>query len=155
MMTDDQKQILMEFQDWREAHGLGFNKGFVPVHFDNIKDLEDEYWKAECKAKDAAKETARSAVSKPRDDGFWFQLGDFHSRQTAGKEIAELRARVAELEANQVTFGGTWKPGTAYAEKCLVSFRGGLWLSKMPNNTTRPGEGPAWRLCVKSGDAAK
>jgi hypothetical protein len=72
-------------------------------------------------------------------------------RKITGKSINSLIDRIKALEENQVTFGGTWKDGESYPEKCLVSFRGGLWLSKMPNNTLRPGEGPAWRLAVKAG----
>jgi hypothetical protein len=68
-----------------------------------------------------------------------------------GKFIAEevinpLLKRIETLEAKSVEFAGTWKANQSYAERALVSFRGGLWLSKMPNNTTRPGEGPAWWL---------
>jgi hypothetical protein len=63
----------------------------------------------------------------------------------------KVEPRLKSLEENQVTFGGTWKDGESYPEKCLVSFRGGLWLSKMPANTARPGTGVEWRLAVKAG----
>src|SRR5262245_17604179 len=81
------------------------------------------------------------------DDSIYEAIGQFVAKSV----YQPLLKRIEDLEANQVTFGGTWKDGESYLEKCLVSFRGGLWLSKMPNNTVRPGEGPHWRLAVKAG----
>jgi hypothetical protein len=68
---------------------------------------------------------------------------------------APLEKRIAELEANQVTFGDTWKDGQSYPEKCIVTHGGSAWLSKMPNNTTKPGDGLSWRLIVKRGRDGK
>ena len=46
-----------------------------------------------------------------------------------GKQLAPLKARVAELEQKQLTLAGTWKPAQTYKEASLVSYGGGLWLS--------------------------
>src|SRR5262245_28109718 len=74
------------------------------------------------------------------------------TRQFVDNETAPLKARIKELEAKQLTLGGVWKPNCVYGENCLVSYRGGLWLSRVPSNSTRPGTGPSWRLAVKSGE---
>jgi hypothetical protein len=79
----------------------------------------------------------------------------FNIGKSVREFLAPLAAAVQMLEERpEVTFGDTWKPNTSYAEKCLVSHQGGLWLSKAPNNETRPGSGsPSWRLVVKRGVA--
>ena len=66
----------------------------------------------------------------------------------------ELDRRMAEIEAKQLKLGGVWKASERYAENTLVSFQGGLWISRA-DTTARPGgSSPAWRLCVKKGDGA-
>jgi hypothetical protein len=67
----------------------------------------------------------------------------------------EFEPRIKALEENQVTFGDTWKDGQSYPEKCIVTHGGSAWLSKMPNNVTKPGDGLAWRLIVKRGRDGK
>jgi hypothetical protein len=144
------------FKSWRKAESLPFNSAFVPRKFDDLKDLEHGYWKAEDEAKDAVKKEAAARPS-PTASKSWVDDQLERTCQDIGKFLAEqlnpLVDRIRVLEENQVTFGGTWKDGESYPEKRLVSFRGGLWLSRVPQNTTRPGEGPSWRLAVKSGDA--
>ena len=45
---------------------------------------------------------------------------------------------------------GGWKAGERYRENTLVSYHGGLWISRA-DTEARPGSGsPAWRLTVKS-----
>jgi hypothetical protein len=64
----------------------------------------------------------------------------------------ELDRRIAELEAKQLKLGGVWKAGQSYGENTLVTYAGGLWISRAPTEA-RPGNGsPSWRLAVKSGD---
>ena len=67
--------------------------------------------------------------------------------------VAPLLKRIEQLEQGQLKLGGVYKSGQRYAENTLVSFQGGLWISRAPTET-RPGSGsPSWRLCVKRGDA--
>ena len=78
---------------------------------------------------------------------------------TIGKAVRQmvvepLQKQIAELEQKQLKLGGVWKAGERYKENTLVSFQGGLWLSRADTDT-RPGSGsPSWRLAVKKGDAA-
>jgi hypothetical protein len=60
-------------------------------------------------------------------DALFETIGEFVS-----KALAPLKARIAELEQQQLKLGGTWKVGERYLENCLVSFQGGLWLSRCP-----------------------
>ena len=43
------------------------------------------------------------------------------------------KKKIADLEQKQLKLGGTWKAGERYAENTLVSFQGGLWLSRAAN----------------------
>jgi hypothetical protein len=94
------------------------------------------------------------AVPQPRG----VTQGDFdhalkYIGEAIGKELKKLRDRIVALEQGQLKMGGTWKAGERYAENTLVSFQGGLWISRA-DTEARPGSGsPAWRLCVKRGDA--
>ncbi len=73
--------------------------------------------------------------------------------EALGAHLRELKQRLVELEQRQLKLGGTYKSGVTYDENTLVSFQGGLWLSRS-TTTARPGSGsPAWRLAVKRGDA--
>jgi hypothetical protein len=76
----------------------------------------------------------------------WEQMGEF-----VAVAIEPLRKRIEELEAKQLTFAGVWKAGEMYPENALVTKGGSMWHSKMPRNTTTPGDGLAWRLVVKRG----
>jgi hypothetical protein len=68
-------------------------------------------------------------------------------------ELKKLRQRIEALEAGQIKMAGVWKEGESYPENALCSHAGALWLSRGPTQA-KPGAGsPAWRLCVKRGDA--
>jgi hypothetical protein len=73
-----------------------------------------------------------------------------HDRKAVREELDRL---TRELEAKALKLGGCWKAGERYAENTLVSFQGGLWISRA-DTSARPGSGsPSWRLAVKRGDA--
>ena len=73
-------------------------------------------------------------------------------RKAIREATEPLQKKIAELEQKQLTLGGVWKAGERYKENTLVSFQGGLWISRA-DTTARPGSGsPSWRLCVKKGD---
>jgi hypothetical protein len=98
---------------------------------------------------EARKKLAKT--SSKASESFEESLG----RWLAEEVVNPLVRRIKALEERpELTFGGRWKDGESYPEKCLTQYQGGLWLSKMPNNSTRPGsESPAWRLVVKRGAA--
>jgi hypothetical protein len=128
----------------------------------DLKDLEIGYWKAEDAARDASKKVARSAASAParyiKDDrNFWNTLGGF-IRETAGKEIAELRARVAELEERPagLDYKGVWKSGGSYSKNMGVSHGGSIWVARKDYPEGVPGEKRGhWQLAVKRGSHGK
>jgi hypothetical protein len=69
-----------------------------------------------------------------------------------GEKYAELDKRLAEMKSKTVTLSGVWTKDVPYPENALCSHQGSLWLSRVPDNTARPGNGsPAWRLAVKRG----
>ena len=105
--------------------------------------------------------TFDAAVSQPQDCDQWESppagrvlthrdLVD--AFEQIGKLIRPLQDRIKALEVTQLKLCGTYKKNVSYPENGLVTHRGGLWVSLVPDNTVTPGEGPGWRLAVKSGD---
>ena len=68
-----------------------------------------------------------------------------------------LKARIAALEARPVgakgvSWSGTWRAATKYAEASLVTHAGSLWmLATATPSGDPPGQGADWRLIVKRG----
>jgi hypothetical protein len=107
-------------------------------------------------AKDLSQYDATPPQQQEPDAVTWAAL-DKRLNEICGNMLTvckKFERRIERLEASQVKFCGVWKQGETYPENGLVSHQGGLWLCRAPTSS-RPGSGsPAWRLCVKKGDAA-
>jgi hypothetical protein len=65
--------------------------------------------------------------------------------------VAPLQARLDELEATQLTDGGTWNAEKMFQPNQLATYRGAIWVCLQPNSNVRPGTGGgAWRLMHKT-----
>ena len=70
--------------------------------------------------------------------------------------LLALRRKVQQLEARpQLKYSGTWKHNDEYAENSLVSHSGSLFIATIKSKGLRPGDGSAWKLCVKRGRDAR
>jgi hypothetical protein len=71
------------------------------------------------------------------------------------ERFAKHEQRLATIETKAATapqYKGIWQRGTPYQPNELVTVDGSLWISLVPDNQTRPGEGPgSWQLCAKRG----
>lgn len=69
--------------------------------------------------------------------------------------IAKLETRLAAVEAEPMTYQGTFEVGKYYSRGSVVTHRGGMWHCA-EGTTTPPDFGaPQWTLCVKSGRDGK
>ena len=65
---------------------------------------------------------------------------------------APLIARIAELEAREMKYCGTWRAGTGYRRGSVVTDHGSAWHCNAIDTTRRPGAGNRdWVLMVKRG----
>ena len=94
----------------------------------------------------------RSGITQAQLDRRLSRLCEALGRGIRKLVVEPLERKIADLEQKQLKLGGVWKAGERYKENTLVSFQGGLWISRA-DTTARPGSGsPSWRLCVKKGD---
>lgn len=72
------------------------------------------------------------------------------------KQIAELKAEVAELRARPVTkeFRGIWQADQSYQKGDQVGLNG-VWFAVTDSRGRRPGESNCWMLVVKNGRDGK
>lgn len=71
------------------------------------------------------------------------------------ERIAKLERRLEAVEAEPMTYQGTFEVGKYYARGSVVTHRGGMWHCA-EGTTTPPDFGaPQWTLCVKSGRDGK
>lgn len=66
------------------------------------------------------------------------------------EQVEQLQKRLADLEAEAMRHGGTWKQGVAYGRGTAITDKGSMWLAQRAT-TDRPGTSDAWKLVVKSG----
>lgn len=79
-------------------------------------------------------------------------------REFVRRENTTLAERVELLEKQieviqKAGYRGTWKAGHSYESGMYVTDKGALWACLEPT-VQRPGNSPAWRLAVKSGEAS-
>ena len=74
-------------------------------------------------------------------------------KEYVGRELAPLRAKIAELEAQALKFRGVFADGTAYRRGDAVTWAGALWVATGDSQNVKPGAGGPWRLAVKRGEA--
>jgi hypothetical protein len=65
---------------------------------------------------------------------------------TVMQAVQLLRKEIAE----GLRYRGTWEPDVDYVTNDLVSFAGGAHVALGPSRGQRPGQGPPWKLAVKS-----
>ncbi|RWO51028.1 hypothetical protein [Mesorhizobium sp.] len=68
------------------------------------------------------------------------------------KELAPIKARLAEMEGAGVKYLGVWQRQQAYKAGSMVTFRGGMWHANTDTKGVEPGDGKLWTLAVKGGD---
>lgn len=68
--------------------------------------------------------------------------------------IAELEARLAQVEAGGIKYLGVWKPDTLYAKGSFATRQGSVWHANCETFAT-PGASPDWTLAVKAGKDAR
>jgi hypothetical protein len=69
------------------------------------------------------------------------------------KEVEPLKARIAELEAERVSFKGIWQSATRYKRGDLATRDGALWYCTRDETADTPGQGR--RLATGSQDEAR
>lgn len=70
------------------------------------------------------------------------------------REIKPLKARVAELEARQLKYSGTYRDSEVYRAGEMVSHAGSLWHCEA-TTASKPGTDSTWKLCVKRGEFSR
>jgi hypothetical protein len=71
-------------------------------------------------------------------------------------EIAELKARINELEARPLLEdAGVWNQSTVYRPGQTVTCGGSAWVCKEANSNGKPGTSDSWRLMIKKGRNGK
>ncbi|TGS15904.1 hypothetical protein EN852_009735 [Mesorhizobium sp. M2E.F.Ca.ET.209.01.1.1] len=72
------------------------------------------------------------------------------------ERVKELETRVAELESKpSVEYRGVWKADEAYKRGHLCTHDGSMWHAEVGSQGLLPGQGAAWKLCVKKGRDAR
>ena len=85
-------------------------------------------------------------------------IGRFVSAQVKPlrEEIAQLKERIAELEATGIKFVGTYQRAAEYKRGDVVNHEGGMWVAVCDTPTMEvPGHSVCWQLSVKSGANGK
>ncbi|TGQ35334.1 hypothetical protein [Mesorhizobium sp. M4B.F.Ca.ET.214.01.1.1] len=73
-----------------------------------------------------------------------------------GERCKALEARVAELESKPaVEYKGVWQAGETYKRGHLCTHDGSMWHAEIGSQGLLPGQGAAWKLCVKKGKDAR
>jgi len=73
------------------------------------------------------------------------------------KRLEAAEAKIVALDTKHIApvYEGVYEHDKTYRRGSLVTRNGGLWLA-ISETSSQPGSNPAaWRLVVKSGDAAK
>jgi len=68
----------------------------------------------------------------------------------AGAELAQIRARLDQIEAKRLDYRGIWKGGIAYPAGSWVTHDGSLFFCHRETGA-RPGASADWQLAVKRG----
>jgi chitodextrinase len=77
----------------------------------------------------------------------------FEARLDAmARRCNQLQAELTMVKDTHPSWRGVWKQGATYPVGSFATHNGGLWVatSAAPAGD-RPGQSPAWRLCVKRG----
>jgi hypothetical protein len=154
----DRTLLIKEFQDWREANGLGFDKAFLPKRFEDMRDLEVGYWKAEDAAKDAETKGAAPAAPDSRmASRDWVNAEILKTCENLGawlaKELNTLRDRIKVLEDTpaELQYRGVWKPGASYSKNMATTCDGAIWVARRDYPEDKPGvKRGHWQLAVKT-----
>ncbi|CAN7496617.1 hypothetical protein [Mesorhizobium sp. LjNodule214] len=67
------------------------------------------------------------------------------------KELAPIKARLAEMDGIGVKYCGVWQRQQAYKAGSLVTYKGGMWHANVDIKGGEPGDGKLWTLAVKGG----
>lgn len=77
-----------------------------------------------------------------------------HVAQMANKydrEIADLKARLAEVETRGLRYRGIWQRADEYKRGDATTCDASLWIGVVDNPTCKPGDGSDWQLAVPGG----
>ena len=66
------------------------------------------------------------------------------------KQISELKAQVAELQAGGVKFSGTYQRGNEYKRGEMCAYDGSIWCAVVDTKPLEiPGKSACWQLAVR------
>jgi hypothetical protein len=119
--------------------------------FDDLRKVSADCWDVASKVPDADDEIAYTRRHREADRLMSFFL--FGCLVAAGQKRDALEKRIANLEADAVSFQGVWKEGAVYKPKSLVTDHGAIWIS-LRETASRPPSGD-WKLAAKSEKPAR
>jgi hypothetical protein len=67
------------------------------------------------------------------------------------KEIAELKARLEEVEKRGVEYQGVYQRAQSYRRGALTTYDGSLWACVSDAEPNEAPPNPKWQLCAKAG----
>ena len=67
------------------------------------------------------------------------------------KEIAQLKARLEEVEKKGVEYSGIYQRAQSYRRGVLTTYDGSLWACVEDAQPNEAPPGPKWQLCAKAG----
>jgi hypothetical protein len=116
------------------------------------RELHDEWVALKKYCWDAAAENAKA--KRPAPYTHRHREADSLVMTALFGRLMAMEERIAELEANPLTYRGTFEEGVTYPARSFVSHGGSMWFT--PTKTkSRPNEGAPWKLVVKHGRDGK